>query len=51
MMIEALKKDLIEKAIEWYWKNGLDYVWIDDEGVPQFRRWNEDFRKAMEEQV
>jgi len=44
------KKDTIEKAAAWLKANWRDYVWTTDNGIPHFGLWENDFRKAMEEE-
>ena len=47
---EQAEKDTIERAIKWLKKNWREYVWTTDNGIPHFGHWENDFRKAMEEE-
>ena len=47
---EQAEKDTIERAIKWLKENWREYVWTTDNGIPHFGHWENDFRKAMEEE-
>lgn len=47
---EQAEKDTIERAIIWLKENWREYVWTTDNGIPHFGHWENDFRKAMEEE-
>ena len=47
---EQAEKDVVERAIVWLKENWREYVWTTDNGISHFGHWENDFRKAMEEE-
>lgn len=48
---EWMQEIMIEKACEWLKNKWREYVYQDGDGIVHFGHWENDFRKAMEEQL
>lgn len=49
---ERTKREMIQKAVEWIRTNWQEYInGPDKDGCIAFAHWENDFRKAMEDEV
>lgn len=44
------EKKTIDRAVEWFKNNWREYVYTDRDGTVHFGHWENNFRKAMEEE-